>query len=72
MAHVPRVEIVHLAWGPLYGVAGSVSIKIFPSAIYLLSSYVVCVLDTPVGTATWDLLRYRGPVAGHPNALFMA
>ena len=24
-------------WGPLYGVAGSVSIKIFPSAIYLLS-----------------------------------
>ena len=27
-------------------------------------------LDTPVGTATWDLLRYRGPVAGHTSALW--
>ena len=28
-------------WGPLYGVAGSVSIKIFPSAIYLLSYTII-------------------------------
>ena len=27
-------------------------------------------IDTPVGTATWDLLRYRGPVAGHTSALW--
>ena len=28
-------------WGPLYGVAGSVSMKIFPSAIYLRSTIIV-------------------------------